>query len=277
MIGQWSSPQWPEFLLQHWGVFAHHMHSVLLSAVLITIFTCAEFIWSTPGFGGLWGRAVNIAIGLIVGVVVFFCVVFLGQVINLMPFNGLASLFRPQSILHGALGLATAVLAYGLVWDFFQYWFHRAQHTFATLWPSHRVHHSDSAVNTTTALRRSVAEALLIFIFVLLPTVVIVGVHKTAAPIAFAIFYGWGFFNHANIRLSLGPLTALFSGPAWHRLHHALEPEYRDCNFAAYFPLLDIVFGTYRPPRVGENAIHGIADQALAARPFQDCLLPRWH
>jgi hypothetical protein len=115
-----------------------------------------------------------------------------------------------------------------MVWDFFQYWFHRWQHTSSTLWPSHRVHHSDDRVNTTTALRRSVLELLLIFVFILVPTVIVAGVDEVAAPIAFAIFYGWGFFNHANIRLPLGPLTAIFSGPQWHRLHHAIDPDCRD-------------------------------------------------
>ena len=95
----------------------------------------------------------------------------------------------------GIFGLLVSVITYGMVWDFFQYWFHRWQHTWAALWPSHRVHHTDGAVNTTTALRRSVIELFLIFIFILIPTVLVAGVDEAAASIAFAIFYGWGFLT----------------------------------------------------------------------------------
>jgi sterol desaturase/sphingolipid hydroxylase (fatty acid hydroxylase superfamily) len=104
--------------------------------------------------------------------------------------------------------------------------------------------------------------------------VIVAGVDEIAAPIAFAIFYGWGFFNHANIRLSLGPLTSIFSGPQWHRLHHAIDPDCRDRNFAAYFPILDIVFGTYRAPRQDEYPATGVTDPIVTAHPFRDCLLP---
>jgi len=259
----------------NWDLLSNHLQSVLLSAVLIAAFTAAELCWPTQPLGGPYGRIVNIAIGLIVGVVVFFLILLLAQIVSVVSPRGLVGALSPWWPPDGVVGIAVAVLAYGFVWDFFQYWFHRAQHTFGWLWPSHRVHHSDDAVNTTTALRRSILEAFLIFFFVLLPTVFVVGVQITAAQIAFAIFYGWGFFNHANIRLSLGRLTPILSGPAWHRLHHAVDVEYRDKNYAAYFPILDIVFGTYRPPSPGVSPATGIADRALTARPLHDCFVPR--
>ena len=140
--------------------------------------------------------------------------------------------------------------------------------------PTHRLHHSDPAVNTTTALRRSILELLLIFVFILIPTVIVAGVDEIAAPIAFAIFYGWGFFNHANIRVSLGPLTPVFSGPHWHRLHHGIDREYRDRNYAAYFPIIDLVFGTYRAPRKDEYPATGVTDAFATAHPLRDCIHP---
>lgn len=260
-----------------WELISSHLQSVLLSAVLIVLFTVAELCWPTRPFGSLRGRAVNITIGLIVGVVVFFLLIVLAEIVSAISPRGLLGFAFPHWA-EGPVGTATAVLVYGMTWDFFQYWFHRAQHTFFRLWPSHRVHHSDDSVNTTTALRRSILETILIFLAVLLPTVFVVGVHLDSAPIAFAIFYGWGFFNHANIRLSFGRLTPVLSGPSWHRLHHAVDVEYRDKNFAAYFPILDIVFGTYRaPPAAGHSPASGIDDRKLAARPFRDCFVPRSH
>jgi sterol desaturase/sphingolipid hydroxylase (fatty acid hydroxylase superfamily) len=262
-------------ILQHWGLIDHHLDGILLSAGLIALFTVAEIRGPAARKGNLRSRTVNIAIGLIVSVFAFLCTVLIARLATMLWHDGLIGLAVPGWRGSGIAGLVISIVAYGMVWDFFQYWFHRWQHMSAALWPSHRVHHSDNSVNTTTALRRSVLELFLIFVFVLVPTVIVTGVNEIAAPIAFAIFYGWGFFNHANIRLPLGPLTAIFSGPQWHRLHHAIDPDCRDRNFAAYFPILDIVFGTYRAPRGDECPATGVTDPTVTARPFRDCLLPR--
>jgi sterol desaturase/sphingolipid hydroxylase (fatty acid hydroxylase superfamily) len=259
---------------QYWGLAVHHLDGVLLSGCLIALLSFAEIAWPAAGNGGVQERLVNIAIGLIVSVFAFLCTVLIVRFATVVWPDGLIGFVVPGWRRDGIAGVAVSVLAYGVTWDFFQYWFHRSQHVFPALWPSHRVHHSDASVNATTALRRSVLELFLIFLFILVPTVIVAGVDGTAAPIAFAVFYGWGFFNHANIRLSLGPLAPVLSGPHWHRLHHAIDPEYRDRNFAAYFPILDILFGTYRAPRRGEYPATGVTDQVVTAQPFRDCLLP---
>src|SRR5215467_8500724 len=209
-----------DIIRQHWGLIAHQLNGVLLSAGLIALFAAAEVGWPAVRPGSLRGRLVNILIGLIVSVFAFVCTALIAWLATMLARDGLIGFVVPGWRRGGFTGFAISVLAYGATWDFFQYWFHRWQHTWPALWPSHRVHHSDDRVNTTTALRRSVLELILIFIFILVPTVLVAGVDEAAAPVAFAIFYGWGFFNHANIRLSLGALTPIFSGPQWHRLHH---------------------------------------------------------
>jgi sterol desaturase/sphingolipid hydroxylase (fatty acid hydroxylase superfamily) len=263
-----------EAILSYQGLIEHHLNGVLLSAVLIALFTFAEITWPAARDEGARGRLVNIVIGLLVSVFAFACTVLIAWIASMVWRDGLIGRFVPGWRSDDIAGLAVSVLVYGAVWDFFQYWFHRWQHTSPVLWPSHRVHHSDGGVNTTTALRRSILELLLIFLFVLVPTVIVAGVDEVAAPIAFAIFYGWGFLNHANIRLPLGPLTPVLSGPQWHRLHHAVDDDYRDRNFAAYFPVLDIVFGTYRGPRRNECPPTGVADPVVSGHPFRDCVWP---
>jgi sterol desaturase/sphingolipid hydroxylase (fatty acid hydroxylase superfamily) len=262
-------------ILEHQGIIGHLLNGVLLTAGLITLFSLAEIRWPAAPMGEVRGRLINILIGLIVSVFAFLCTVAVAWFATLVWRDGLIGWIIPEWRGTGIAGLVMSVVAYGVVWDFFQYWFHRWQHTSPALWTSHRVHHTDNAVNTTTALRRSVLELLLIFVFILVPTVIVAGVDEVAAPIAFAIFYGWGFFNHANIRLSLGPLTPALSGPQWHRLHHAIDQDCRDRNFAAYFPILDIVFGTYRAPREGEHPATGVTDVVATAHPLRDCVWPR--
>jgi sterol desaturase/sphingolipid hydroxylase (fatty acid hydroxylase superfamily) len=259
---------------RYWPLVEHHLNGVALSAALIALFTLAEICWPAARNGGWRERVINILIGFIVSVFAFACLLLLACFATMLWRDGLLGAVLPGWRRDDLIGLAISVFAYGFAWDFFQYWFHRWQHVSPALWPSHRVHHSDDRLSTTTALRRSVLELLLIFAFVLVPTVVVVGVDETAAPIAFAIFYGWGFFNHANVRLSLGRLTPVLSGPQWHRIHHGVAPKYRDRNFAAYFPIFDIVFGTYRAPRAGEYPTTGVGDSVVTAHPIRDCLLP---
>jgi sterol desaturase/sphingolipid hydroxylase (fatty acid hydroxylase superfamily) len=261
-------------ILEYQGLIGHHLNGILLTAGLIALFTVAEIRWPAAPVGDVRGRLINILIGLIVSIFAFLCTVAVAWFATLVWRDGLIGWIIPQWRGAAIAGLVVSVVAYGVVWDFFQYWFHRWQHMSPALWTSHRVHHTDNAVNTTTALRRSVLELLLIFVFILVPTVIVAGVDEVAAPIAFAIFYGWGFFNHANVRLSLGPLTPALSGPQWHRLHHAIDRDCRDRNFAAYFPILDIVFGTYRGPRRDEYPATGVTDQVVTAHPLRDCLLP---
>jgi sterol desaturase/sphingolipid hydroxylase (fatty acid hydroxylase superfamily) len=263
-----------ELILRNWGLIEHHFNGVMLSAGLIALFTLAEVKWPAVDDQGLRGRSVNVAIGIIVSVFALLCTALVALFATVVWRDGLIGMAVPGWRGSGIAGLAISVMVYGVVWDFFQYWFHRWQHMSPALWPTHRVHHSDEGINTTTALRRSVIELFLIFVFILIPTVVVAGVDEAAASIAFAVFYGWGFFNHANIRLSLGPLTSIFSGPQWHRIHHGMDREYRDRNFAAYFPILDILFGTYRAPRKGEYPATGLIDPVVTAHPFRDCLRP---
>ena len=47
---------------------------------------------------------------------------------------------------------------YFFVVDFFQYWWHRAQHKYPVLWDQHVVHHSDESMNVTTATRHHWSE-----------------------------------------------------------------------------------------------------------------------
>jgi sterol desaturase/sphingolipid hydroxylase (fatty acid hydroxylase superfamily) len=263
-----------EPVLRYIHLLDHHLQSVLLTAALIAIFVFVELIWPTGHTASVRGRITNIAIGLIVSAFAFMCTVVLIASAHMVWRDGLIGLIVHDWRGAGFSGVILSVVVYGATWDFFQYWFHRWQHESSILWPSHRVHHSDASVNTTTALRRSIFELLLIYIFVLIPTLVVAGADEVAAPIAFAVFYGWGFFNHANIRLSLGPLTPAFSGPQWHRLHHAIDHEFRDKNYAAYFPILDIVFGTYRAPRKGEYPATGVSDAFVMAHPYRDCFFP---
>jgi hypothetical protein len=139
-----------------------------------------------------------------------------------------------------------------LVFDFFYYWFHRLQHQWDWLWEIHQLHHSEPALNVTTNFRHHWLEEFFRSFFILLPMNWVLGLGPATSAVA-ALFIGqWSSFFHANIRLGLGPLTSVITGPQYHRIHHSIEPRHFRRNYAAFFPLWDWVFGTYFRPAKGE-------------------------
>ena len=63
---------------------------------------------------------------------------------------------------------------------------------------------------------------------------------------------GYTALLHANVDLRLPPgrlelLGQLVATPAFHRAHHSHDPRLHNSNYASTFPLLDRLFGTYRP------------------------------
>jgi sterol desaturase/sphingolipid hydroxylase (fatty acid hydroxylase superfamily) len=139
-----------------------------------------------------------------------------------------------------------------LVVDFFYYWHHRWQHNVPSLWAIHRLHHTTESVNALAALRIHWLEEPMRVLTITIPMALVFQITPVeGAWIAFALAQ-LGIFIHANVRLPFGRLTPLFTGPQLHRLHHSSKPEHLDRNFAAIFPLWDILFGTYVPPRRGE-------------------------
>jgi sterol desaturase/sphingolipid hydroxylase (fatty acid hydroxylase superfamily) len=75
------------------------------------------------------------------------------------------------------------------------------------------------------------------------------------------VFLGaWGYIIHMNFRLHLGPLATVLVGPQGHRIHHSIVPEHINKNYAAFFPIWDILFGTFHRPKAGEYPATGLAN-----------------
>jgi sterol desaturase/sphingolipid hydroxylase (fatty acid hydroxylase superfamily) len=154
---------------------------------------------------------------------------------------------------------------YLLVIDFLSYWEHRALHRIPILWRLHKLHHSDRNVNASTARREHWLSDGVYMITILVPGAVMFG--ALDLPVAALIAYmATGFYNHANIRLHLGKLTAIVSGPQFHRIHHSILPEHYDKNFSGLFPIFDILFGTYHRPSRNEFPPTGLTDERIESQ-----------
>ena len=173
------------------------------------------------------------------------------------------------------IGQVVIFLIYLFIIDFFQYWWHRAQHRFPVLWDQHVVHHSDSSMNVTTATRHHWTEFVFQAFTVALPFTILFNISPAGAGAVSVVFGAWQFFVHMNLRIHLGRFAWMAAGPQVHRIHHSILAEHRDKNFAAYFPIWDLIFGTYHHPlrdEFPETGVRGVALESvssLSTHPFK--------
>jgi sterol desaturase/sphingolipid hydroxylase (fatty acid hydroxylase superfamily) len=139
------------------------------------------------------------------------------------------------------IGLAVVVV------DFCLYWIHRAQHTWELAWRTHAWHHTIEQLYWFSGFRTSFFHSLLynlpqaavpMLLFRLSPL-------ETGAGYAIALFVQ--FWEHTNLRFTLGPLRKWIVTPPYHRIHHAAF-AHRGKNLAPMFPVWDRMFGTYVDP-----------------------------
>jgi sterol desaturase/sphingolipid hydroxylase (fatty acid hydroxylase superfamily) len=145
-----------------------------------------------------------------------------------------------------------------LVFDFFYYWLHRAQHSWPWFWQVHKLHHTDEAVNVTTSYRHHWTEEFFRSVAIVAPMALLFNITPAEGGFLTVVLAQWGHFVHANIRMPMGKAGLVVAGPQYHRIHHSVERKHWDKNFAAYFPLWDIVFGTAYVPQHNEWPATGV-------------------
>ncbi len=136
-----------------------------------------------------------------------------------------------------------------ILYDFTTYWIHRASHRFPLLWRLHRVHHSDTTMDSSTTFRFHPIELILIYQTGNILTAGIFGTDVTSMALYYFILYIFFFLEHANLHYPLWlnrTLGLLFVMPDHHRVHHHQEQLYTDSNFADIFIIWDRIFGTFR-------------------------------
>lgn len=175
--------------------------------------------------------------------------------------------------------LLEAVLVF-LLLDAWRYWEHRIYHEVPLLWRVHLVHHSDTALDITTAERHHPLEAMLAVCTTLL---LVFALGFSAQALAFYVTLATlsALFTHANIVLPANVdriLRLLLVTPAVHAIHHSdLQPQ-TDSNYGGVLTVWDRLFGTYtdpadvRIPHFGLQYFHRPLDTALAPvllQPFE--------
>ncbi len=167
--------------------------------------------------------------------------------------------------------LLLVLLASLFLSDLLFYWYHRAQHSLPWLWPLHELHHADTQLNVTTSMRSYWLEYPMQVLVIALPVHVLIGVSAQTLVWSMFVMTSWLYFTHTNVRLRLGPFTSLVCGPQLHRIHHSIEPRHQHKNFAQFFPVIDILFGTYYAPGREEfpaTGTTGLASEATYPTTF---------
>ena len=202
---------------------------------------------------GVASRLENLLLFLLNALILAALAPFIADLVVRLPSLSLLARIHALDWMPAVVRTITLIIVYALVWDFFQYWLHRAEHRFDFLWRFHRTHHDDLAMSSATAHRQSIGGTLLGVIGVHLPTVCILGYQGLPYIGGLILFNGWGYYNHANVHVGFPRLDGFISGPNVHRLHHVHAAHLRGRNLAAFFTFYDRLFGTFaRPPRDGE-------------------------
>lgn len=127
------------------------------------------------------------------------------------------------------------------------YLIHWIEHKVRWMWKFHLIHHSDTKVDVTTALRHHPGESLFRALFT------IMGILIAGVPIGMVFVYQtisalFGQITHANINLPRPldkALSYVFVTPHMHKVHHHYVQPLTDTNYGNVFAIWDRLFGTY--------------------------------
>ena len=151
-----------------------------------------------------------------------------------------------------------------LIFDFWMYSWHRLNHRIGFLWRFHRVHHSDTCMDVTSATRFHTGEILLSSIL-RIPVILAIGMTFTELVVYEMMMILVVQFHHANIALPAfvdRTLRWVIVTPAMHKLHHSRDVREQSSNFTAFLSIWDRLLGTYLIRSDLENVKLGVEDSS---------------
>lgn len=160
-----------------------------------------------------------------------------------------------------------SILSWFLLWiaiDFCYYWYHRASHRCVFLWIGHAVHHQSDQYNLSVALRQGYFQALTSWVFYL--PLALLGFSIEMFVIVVSLNTIYQFWIHTKLIHKMGWFEYLFNTPSHHRVHHGINDEYIDKNYAGSLIIWDKLFGTFEPE---VNPVeYGITEPLASWNPF---------
>lgn len=158
------------------------------------------------------------------------------------------------------------VLAFVLI-DFAAYWSHRWNHEINLFWNRHIIHHSSEEFNLSAALRQPISTLFDVYFFLYIP-MAILGIPLEVIAILAPLHLFAQFWYHTRLINKMGFLEKIIVTPSHHRVHHAINPEYIDKNYAAIFIVWDRLFGTFQEEKDEIPAVYGVKKPVATWNPI---------
>src|SRR5262249_51894109 len=156
--------------------------------------------------------------------------------------------------------------------DFLFYWLHRVDHSCRLFWAVHATHHSSAEFNLTVGVRPSVLQPVYRFAWFL--PLALVGSRPEDVLFAYSVTQLYGVLVHTQHVGRLGPLEWVMVTPSHHRVHHGVNPQYRDKNFGMFLIVWDRLFGTFQ--REEEEVRYGLSGQQAATADPVRAVVGEW-
>lgn len=237
----------------------------LLAGGFITFAWAVVALW---GLEKLWPRDPGPDVATMRKALAFWLVYILANAAIFAIYYSLARAYRIEP-LFDLMGLISqwpwwvavvmGPLATLVIYDFFNYWMHRAQHRW--FWRQHRIHHSIEHLSALNSYFHP-TEPLFRVVAIFLPMSLIFGVVAAGTAIAGSIIITLhGYYVHAPTRLNVGRIGRMFLvDNAFHRIHHSAEAGHFDRNFGAFTTIWDRLFGTAHFPERDDWPDVGVLD-----------------
>lgn len=142
-------------------------------------------------------------------------------------------------------------LSFFVLLDFLQWLTHIALHRIPFLWPFHQIHHSVVQMGFAAHMRFHWMENIIYTPVKYLGVMLLGGFTPEHVFLAYYLAIAVGHLNHANLKLTYGPLKYLLNNPVMHLWHHAYElPPSRPygINFGISLSIWDYLFNTASIP-----------------------------
>ncbi len=213
-------------------------------------------------------------------------------IFSLIGYNAVSNVavevFNDFLALFGITNLVAFQIASWPVWsqflllfvlaDFIQWNVHRWLHYSPWLWEFHKVHHSVEQMGFAAHLRYHWMETIVYKSVQYIPLSMI-GFGLDDFFILHLITILIGHLNHANVKITYGPLKYVLNNPVMHLWHHAKEipAERNGVNYGISLSLWDYLFGTAYIPNQNANEQLGFEDQESFPKTFFQQLTHPWN
>jgi sterol desaturase/sphingolipid hydroxylase (fatty acid hydroxylase superfamily) len=247
------------------------MKNVPISLALAAVFTVLTSFWACNP-GRPWWRKSDIVTDavywFIIPVVARFLrigllVAVAALLLGITTADGLVAFYDNGHGPLAALPLFAQMIIFLIGEDIILYWTHRLFHG-QTFWKYHAVHHSSEELEWISAAR---FHPVNLFLGSVLADVALLfaGISPNVFVVLGPITIAHSAFVHANLDWTFGPFKYLIATPVFHRWHHTAPERGGEKNFAATFPVLDVLFGTFYMPAGELPDQYGIAEREFPA------------